>query len=46
MNVTWVATNRRTGVSLATTMASSFCGAYDKAVDLGLDMRVWVVCKA
>lgn len=46
MNYTYAAMNKRTGVSLTSTMAGTFQDAYEKALDLGLDMNVWMICKA
>ena len=46
MNYTYAAMNKRTGVSLTSTMARTFGDAYDKALNLGLDMNAWTICKA
>lgn len=46
MNYTYAAMNKRTGVSLTSTMACTFREAYEKALNLGLDMSVWMICKA
>ena len=46
MNYTYAAMNKRTGVSLTSTMARTFGDAYDKALNLGLDMNTWTICKA
>ena len=37
---------QKTGVSLTNTMACTFYDAYKKALELGLDMNIWVICKA
>lgn len=46
MNYTYAAMNKRTGVSMTSTMACTFHDAYEKALELGLDMNVWMICKA
>lgn len=46
MRYTYAAVNKLNGVSLTKTMAFSFIESYNKAVNLGLDMNVWVICKA
>lgn len=45
MNYTYAAMNNITGISLTSTMACTFYDAYEKAMRLGLDMKVWIICK-
>lgn len=46
MNYIYVAMNKRTGVSLTSTMAGTFAEAYAKAAEIGLDMNTYVICMA
>ena len=43
---TYAAMNKNTGVSLTSTMAGTFAEAYAKAVEIGLDMNAYVICRA
>ena len=42
----YAAMNRRNGVSLTQTIAGSYSLSLAKALDMGLDMSVWVICRA
>lgn len=46
MNTPYVAMNKHTGVSLGRTLGYTFAEACAKAVELGLNMNAYVICKA
>ena len=41
----YAAMNRRNGVSLTHTIAESYSASLAKALDMGLDMSVWLICR-
>ena len=41
----YAAMNKKNGVSLTSTISDTYSGALSKAVDMGLDMSIYMICR-